>query len=180
MLAQLLLGDHVVAWMAIVLLVAAGTLEAMATTRRWRWFFRVGFPLGTSVVPLPHPPKGAGAGGGVGWAPLADAQRVAFWSDARSGLFPRGVHGVVSLRADRAGRVHLDVTWAPWWTPLVGCGWLSVLGASRGDAWFAVPIAMMLTGVLLFVYHHAALGVVRALRFAWAEQPPHSQGGRPS
>ena len=43
------------------------------------------------------------------------------------GGLPRGLHGRVRFLVDRHGRVHLDLTWAPWTTPLVAAwrdgGW---------------------------------------------------------
>lgn len=178
-------GDVALAVGAVVVFTVV--LEALALRGRWRVYGAAVMPLGVELLAVTRPPPRAGRFGGVAWDTVSGADGAAvvwFWADRRSGAVPRGLHGVVHLRADPAGRVRLDVRWAPPWTPVVALAALSVVGVRVGDGLAAVALAAALLGVLLWAYSLTARRAAALLRQGFvteAEDPrPQGQGGRPS
>jgi hypothetical protein len=167
--------------------------EALLQARGVRWYHRLGFPLPGDLGTLRRAPKGSGRGFGVAWH-VVDRGRAVVFRAAGVGA-PRGMHGLATLRSDHLGRVHLDVVWAPAWTPFVALSWFAVLAAARGEGLPLGGIAGGLVLVLLMVYAQVAprvvAGLASALRDAVDQDPggPHDgppvdrrqgQGGRPS
>jgi hypothetical protein len=157
----------------VVGLVALGGLEALAQARGVRWYHRLGFALPDDLGTLPRAPKGRGHGYGVAWQVVDRGQAVVFRASGPGA--PRGMHGLATLRSDRLGRVHLDVVWAPAWTPYVALTWFAVLAASRGEGLPLGGIAGALVLVLLLVNAQVAprvgAGLASALREAVERQP---------
>lgn len=163
---ELLQGQAGTALWVIGVLAGTFALEGLASLRRWGPYFTWGVPLTDTPVPLPRPPTGEGAAHGVAWTVALGGRVVFWWADRRRGTVPRGLHGAAWMRIDRAQRVHLDVVWAPWWTGLVACVVLSVVGTLRGEAMLAVPLALLFVGLQLALYARAARPAAAALRQA--------------
>ena len=82
---------------------------------------------------------------------------------------PQGLHGIVLLHPDATGRVHLEVRWAPLWTPLLAFAWFAVLGAMRGEGAITGPLSAMLAGAMLYAYFVSSTRAVRTLRLGLAD-----------
>ena len=76
------------------------------------------------------------------------------------------MHGLMRLRPDARGRVHLDVVWSPSWTMLVTFCCLAAVGTWRGDGAVIGPLAAMLMGVMLWASWTVVL--VAAPKVRWA------------
>lgn len=152
----------------VATLVVVGTLafEAWLSACWGRAWFTLAVPLGDDLVPLQHLPAGRGQGRGVAWRVVDEV--VLLYRVGRDAA-PRGLHGVVYLLPARGGQVHLDVRWAPPWTPLAAIAWLSVLGTIRGEGAVLVPVSTLLAGALLLAYWQAARRVAASLRQALVE-----------
>ena len=150
---------------AALVLLGGLLAERWALRARWAPYFRVGFPLSPPPVPIPDMPPETGHTSSVAWE-RPDAEEALFWADPHQRSAPTGLRGVVFLVPMQAGRLHLDVRWAPPWTPLVAAGWLMGLGFARQE-WVAVPAGAMLVLVLLAIYRHAALRAAAELRWSW-------------
>ncbi|MCB9682839.1 MAG: hypothetical protein H6733_15335 [Alphaproteobacteria bacterium] len=176
MLDQVLQGDARVALAAVVVIGVSFLVEQTWTTRGWLPWFRLGFPLGGELVPLLEAPTGEGGTQDVRWRVVDDGAAAVWWA-ARDGGLPRGLHGRVRFLVDRHGRVHLDLTWAPWTTPLVALAWLACLGAVRGEAWLTVPLSLVLTWMLLWTSWGAARRAAELLRWSFVrERDPRPSG----
>lgn len=169
-------------------LVFSASLGLEAAALRWRrtpWF-AFGFPLGHELVPLPARPEGEGRTRALRWEVAEGGAIVRWWADPEAGLAPRGLHGLVRMRPEPPGRVHLEVWWAPAWTPLLAAVWLVGVGASRGEGAVVGPLGALWVGVVLYVGWTRALAAAAELRFGLARAldqsgaSPGAQGGRPS
>lgn len=159
-------SEHGTGLVALGVLVASLALEAVALRWRWTPYAAVTVPLGEDLAALPRAPPGEGRYAGVAWAAVDDVdegQVLWFWSTGGRGV-PRGLHGVVHLLPDRAGRVQLDVRWAPPWTPILALGVLSVVGLQEGAGAPPVVLATGLLAVLLVSFRAAARVAAAQLR----------------
>lgn len=158
------------AWsaLAIGLAILALFLVERWAPRRWRpaWYFALAVPLGAALVPIAHPPEGAGRTASVAWEVVGDTVR--FWVDGR-GSAPVGLHGRVRLVWRVDGSIDLDVGFAPPWAAVLGVGWIALLGALRGDGPAAGVIAALLGLALFLVYRQAALSAAAQLRWAFVQ-----------
>lgn len=134
---------------------------------RWRsdWYFLPGIPIAGRLVPIPHPPEGAGRTASVRWE-VGAPNLVRFWADPAERVAPSGLHGVVVLVQGRRG-VELVLRWAPPWTPLFAAVWLAALGVVRGEGAMTVPIAVAIAVGILVVYGERAQRVAAELRWAF-------------
>lgn len=162
---EILNGEGGLALAAVVLFLVAFGLESLALRRQWTSFYAVAFPLGESLVPLPTTPKGKGKSMSLRWMVDDDDRVVRFWTHDRAQL-PRGFHGVAWLLPDSSGRVHLDIRWAPLWTPFVACLWLVLLGIVRGEGAMMSTIAVLLSTALLYANWLAAARAAAELRWS--------------
>jgi hypothetical protein len=159
-----------------IALVAAGVLfgglllERILLTWPWLPYYRLSFPLGRALLPVPEAPKGEGQTPSVRWA-IADAgdrRVVRFWAEPGSRRAPMGLHGLVHMRRMR-GQVALDVAWAPPWSPVFAALWLLFLGLFRGDGWVTVPVGSMMVLGIAVLYWRSAMLAARELRWAFVQ-----------
>ncbi len=157
-------GSPLVAAMAAFTLL--GGLLGERALLRWRprAYFRVGFPLGMEPVPIPAVPVAIkGKTSQVHWE--RDGDEIIYWAEATERKAPMGLHGQVTLvRTTR--NVHLDVIWAPPWTPMIAAIWLAGLGAARGEAALTAPISIVLVVGLLVLYRQSAVQIAAELRYS--------------
>jgi hypothetical protein len=156
-------GVNVAAVTGGVLLVAY--LFERVVLPRWRpeLWFRIGFPLGSSLAPIPRAPEGSGGTASVRYEVRGD--RVLFWSDPARRAAPAGLHGAIRLERGPRG-VELLVTWSPPWSSLLAAAWLAALGLLRGE-----PQVGGLLGALLFFViglGHRVAAVRAAAELRWA------------
>lgn len=160
------MGDLGLAIAGASLFVISFAAETAALRWRRNLWFTAAFPLGEQPVALPGPPQGEGQTAALAWEVDPDAGLVRYWVDGPGKTLPRGLHGVAWLARDARGRVHLDVRWAPLWTPFVALGWLAVVGIVRDEANLTGPLAALLSGGLLYAYWTAARAAAAQLRYA--------------
>ncbi|MFT4625064.1 MAG: hypothetical protein ACI8PZ_003730 [Myxococcota bacterium] len=152
----------------LAVLLGGAATERIAVALRIPLWFLLAVPLGAEPLPIPDPPTAEeGEGAGVAWARLPDG-RVLWWATA-TGPLATGLHGVARLARSRHG-VHVRVSWAPPLTPIVGALWIALLGAFRGEATLTGPLAGLLVGALVLVYHRGAIAAAGALRWALSER----------
>ena len=164
----------------MVLLLVEG-LERWAFADRWSRYFRLGFPSSERLVPLRASPEGEVLDGPVCWKQGPDPGLILFWAGEDSG-FPSRLRGAVWLSQDQRGAVHLDVSWAPSWMPLVALDCLLVLALWRQDAPAMIFVSFALAGIYLWVHYDAAHRMLGPLRYSLAQatEAHSSQGGSPS
>lgn len=150
---------------AFVLVTGLGFETRYLLARRSDWYFLAGLPLGSQLVPIPRPPEGGGETATVRWE-VSAPNLVRFWADPGRRTAPTGLHGVVILAQGRRG-IELDVRWAPPWSPMFAALWFVSLGIVRGEAHFAVPIAVTMVVGMLFVYRERARRAAVELRWAF-------------
>lgn len=168
MLQQVLAFEGIGMVAALVLVAVVYIVEEAAKRLGWKAFYRLGFPLGRDLVPLPDCPPDEGTVGPLRWHTTPDRDAVHWWVDSRRGAtLPGGLHGRIDLKQDRTRRIHLDVTWAPWWPPYVMCLWLWGFGASIGEGWFAGPMAILLMAPVTWLYWLGAQRAAADLRAAF-------------
>ena len=153
------------ALLVAVALVGGFALEHLLLRRGAAGYFTLGFPLPSRLVPIRRPirPGASGRSGPFRWSQPAPG-RIHFWADPDDRGAPTLLHGLILLTAAR-GETHLDVRWAPPWTPLLGCGWLVALGAARGELGLTAPIAAALSAVVAILYLRAAQQAAARIRF---------------
>lgn len=168
-------GDLRLPALVAVALVLGFILEALFMGRGARWYYAAGAPLRPPLVPytMPSKPHESGTHAGIHWRRIEPGM-VVFWADRQDRRVPTMLHGL-ALERQRGEVVHLDVRWAPPWTPLLAACWLMVLGLLRGEAQLTVPIGIAMIVALGILYHRGARGAAASLRFALqqeAESPP--------
>lgn len=159
---------------ALAPLVGLG-VELLLLRLRFRPYLAAGFPLAVELVPVARPPEGEGTTASVAWVVDSDGV-VRWWANASSeGL--TGLHGVVRCVRSRGG-VGLVVRWSPPWSPLLAAAGLGALGFARGLPQVTVPIALLLVGGLMFVYHQGALRAAAELRWSFVRGGGAADGSR--
>ena len=130
-----------------------------------RWYFRAGFPMLESLVPIQAFPEGEGRTPSVCWT-VVQPKLVHFWADSALPEAMTGFHGVVYCVAGRAG-IDLRIAWAPPWTPFLVLSWLFIHGASMGAITLVGPVCVGLCLILLAAYRFAALRAAAELRWSF-------------
>ncbi|MFK7928421.1 MAG: hypothetical protein AB8H79_09530 [Myxococcota bacterium] len=162
---SILTGGDLPLMLTVAVMVVVGLiLERVLLRAGWAPYFRVGMPLGEQLLPIPHPPTGSGKTASVRFATHTDGHEVLFWANPGDRSAPMGLHGVVGLVRGANG-VHLPVRWCPPFTPFFALIWFGGLGASRGQGFVTIPIAILLMGVLIVVYRQSAVRAARELRW---------------
>ena len=77
-----------------------------------------------------------------------------------------GLHGVVCLVPSARG-LRLAVRWSPPWSPVLACLWVAGLGVARGDGLLMLPTALVILGVITYVYRSYALTAAAQMRWHW-------------
>lgn len=133
---------------------------------RWQpsWYFRLGLPLGATLVDLPHAPAEEGRTHAVDWR--ADAQSVWFWARPGRRGAPVGLHGWIRLVPRGDGRVGMEIRWSPPWIGVLACFWLAGIGVAQDDARFAGPLSMVLLAAIFLIYRQAAVRLAAELRYS--------------
>lgn len=155
------------------LAIALGFVVGLVVERlllRWRWdpYFRVGLVLMPEPLPIPRAPEGRGSTQTVEWEVVA-ADRVRFWAAPGSRQAPMGLHGTVQLVQTPRG-LRLAVRWSPPWSPVLACVWVAGLGVARGDGLVLLPTALVILGVIAYVYRQYALTGAAQMRWQWVSQ----------
>lgn len=163
---SLLAGDALLALFAVLLIAGSYAFERAMLVWRTNGWFTASLPLGRELVALPRAPSGSGETRSLAWEVDEEAGLVRWW--VKPGQRPSGLHGVVWLVEDHGGRVHLDVRWAPLWTPFLALLWMVPVGVTRGEGPMAGTLAALLMTAILASSWLATPPIAAELRWSLA------------